>query len=1488
MEKMVKKTSNVLSPSYRQRSPFVPFAIKNDTGLTLYFATVIAEVGTCDVQEFKTKNSWTVVVPGETVPFSFGVRDKMRHQDSHKMKMHQLVVRVDGFQEALPPVSIDKVGIYFRHCPTELKRRDILDASTPQARIIFDVALEGSARKLVTIRSGLLIKNKLSQNLEIKLDSMLPHNSATSCAPSTILTIESDKTLAVPLNYAHSNIYIRPAGSVLKFTHCSPSILWTRHSGEISHELRTCHSHKGFDYRFCVEIQKEKYAIESYHNTHKNDQPAHRITLLPPVKIVNLLPVDLSFNIKNDKGRIVAGSFFMLTNVDVENVVELNILLENFKSSSAIIIPGDCCTDFTCRIRLEDSCGRKLYLQAVINCNKDAKVKIIVSAPYWIINRTGLPLIFRQGASNEAAGQFEENEVARLLTPLLFSFSDHDASPTINARVGKNAIKDGTPQWCSNFHVQKGVQVRKLRITMQDGRPDTVFVVGIEVRQGKGRYRSTHIVTISPRYQLHNRSSYNLIFCQSFFSRCYADPRSQKTCLRIMPNSYMPFHWPRLDQEQLLCVAIQEIPDCCWSGGLQIDANNSMHVNVRDSNGRVYFLRLEVVLQGATFFVVFTDADTMPPPIRVDNFSEVSLTFAQTVCKDFHHSTARSHSSVPYAWDQPTQSPFLTIVAPGGVTKTYDMNKLGNAGNIIYENFIYIAFIGTFPSDTDSLSVESLCKEELVLDVKNGNQVILARKRQGQRSQLWKHTPEGQLQHEGSSPPCHPNQPKTTNILVLDIENTAPQPNNFSRLVLRRIDPRRTSTQTWRFTSEGYLCCAHYNMCVQAQDGFYGLREGSFVVLGMPQPKTHTCTVNGIPIEQAISPQQLRPGSGNLSVEIIMDGPTRVLQIKDTKEKNMYATPDERDWRGIALQQRPLLNLDRKDKEEEKKEFQLTVMLEGLGLSVVDCQVPEELLYALYSNIIAEVVITPEVKKFCISIENVQIDNQLFDSSVPVVLYVTPPNSRSNDEGDQELPAILFKAEIQPQVNENAIIVKYLIFRLKKVSVILEELLLLKLLSFFGFNSQEDERLNKGGDDSEAQILLSKVTAAQSKRYYFGVLQLVPNQIRLSVRTAAKLTPDLQKIKKKLGLTLIKFEDAAVDLKAFNRSHPFETQQFLITSIIKHFKDELLWQAGIILGSVDFLGNPLGFVNDVTEGLSELRQLNVAGMVKNVTHGISNSAAKVTESLSDGLGKVAMDDHHEEIRQKIRQVETGKSKDHIVAGFKGLGFGLLGGFTSMFNQVYEGVSNDGIQGVFSGIGKGLVGTVTKPVVGVLDFASETARAVRDSSRSKLVFERQRPPRCVFGYGGLLPRYSLKQSQGQQYLYMVNDKNYKEQLISFEVLGSASEDLQCIISNERIRIVASNHLPDLTPIIDCHLMDLVSCQDLEEKEHTETRYYIELVMHIAGGSSSLLANLDPIKKPKVRCRSLKLARMVVKQINYAKRLYTEYLYTLKPINKISED
>jgi len=37
----------------------------------------------------------------------------VRHSDTHKVKVHQLAVRVDRWRPC-SPVSVDKVGVYFR------------------------------------------------------------------------------------------------------------------------------------------------------------------------------------------------------------------------------------------------------------------------------------------------------------------------------------------------------------------------------------------------------------------------------------------------------------------------------------------------------------------------------------------------------------------------------------------------------------------------------------------------------------------------------------------------------------------------------------------------------------------------------------------------------------------------------------------------------------------------------------------------------------------------------------------------------------------------------------------------------------------------------------------------------------------------------------------------------------------------------------------------------------------------------------------------------------------------------------------------------------------------------------------------------------------------------------------------------------------------------------------------------------------------------
>lgn len=73
-------------------------------------------------------------------------------------------------------------------------------------------------------------------------------------------------------------------------------------------------------------------------------------------------------------------------------------------------------------------------------------------------------------------------------------------------------------QWCDHFHLHPGIQFCRLTVSFRESRPDVIYLMGVEVKTGRGRYRHTNIVTLSPHYQLYNRSSYNLQFAQKYFA----------------------------------------------------------------------------------------------------------------------------------------------------------------------------------------------------------------------------------------------------------------------------------------------------------------------------------------------------------------------------------------------------------------------------------------------------------------------------------------------------------------------------------------------------------------------------------------------------------------------------------------------------------------------------------------------------------------------------------------------------------------------------------------------------------------------------------------------------------------------------------------------------------------------------------------------------------------------------------------------------------
>ncbi|XP_041352246.1 vacuolar protein sorting-associated protein 13D-like isoform X2 [Gigantopelta aegis] len=1493
----------------RRRLPFIPYMIYNETGSNLWFLTATTTPTSEPSDGLKAKTTsqqldsayikasdWKKVKPGECKPFYFHQREKYRHQKTHEMHINQLVVTVDGWQR-LSAVSVDKVGVYFRHAEPAAKSTMSHRDTVHPARVVFDVQQEGNARKLITVRSAMMIVNRLDSPLEIKLEA------TNESGQYQIMNLQQGGQVPIPLQNVYDRIWARPKDRQVHF--CDRPLHWQHvvKAREYNDGMRKCESVlAGNVYRFCVSVCREQYPEDA--PTKKTDLPrgvpsishpplpGHTITLLPPLTISNLLPVEIHYYFQHTPltGNLKAGKQALLHGADLSEDLYFGVQMENFPQCRELRIPSNT-NNYKVKLRLMDSHAKNRMLELIVRINtyKGGSLKLSVLCPYWLVNKAGVPLVFRQdGAPTEAAGQGEEHEMARSVSPLLFSFSDKESPFLCTMRVGKKVHGlESLPQWCPRFPLDRGIGMRQLNVTPRDkNRPDWVYVIGIEVSPGRGRYRDTTIVTFAPRFIIDNQSHHKLLIAQrhNTLEQKFAGVADH---LVALPDCKIAFHWPRTDFDQLLCVQMDK-PGCHWSGGFFIDKVSSFHINMRNNDSDCLLLKVEVLLQGPTFFIIFADGDVMPPPFRLDNHSEVPILFYQTgTTEDCLRKQLKPHSSVPYAWDEPTMSPQLTLKIPGGTSATYNLNKLEEGPQLCYENFIYIAATHTFSRNyTGSY-------RELVLDCVHDNNLVFKRKETGKRSQMWRMTGDGMLEHEGSMPPRDPRNSKATTAqgLVLDIADIAPQPGRCVPLKLRKRDARRKSTQTWKFSEAGTLTCSAGMLCVQAVGGSSGLQEGAVVVLGprpglprnfdeppSPEHRGHT------PPHMQISRQKLRPGSGCLAVKVLMEGPIRILQINDIQHTTIVRRRLEEieDWEVYEQSGTPPRELQSSPDNADIQNIEVEINLRGgIGISVVN-SLPEELLYITLGTISMTFSSEADLMTMDGQVGLLQIDNQMFGAQRSVLLFVTP---QTRSDVADNTPALHITAHKVRSAKWNAEIFKHLIVSTKKMTVHLEEKLLWKLLQFAGYNKPEDD-MKKMEESCDTHRALS-ASSVLAKRYYFGALKLNTNRITLSMVTSSKLPPDLKAIKHAQSMTLIAFEDAKVDLDPFVRLHPFESSAFLLNEIMIHYTQELKSQAAKILGSVDFLGNPLGLFNDVTEGISGLiKDGNVGGLLKNVAHGVSNSAAKVASSISDGAGTISMDDQYNQTREQLRQ-QGGRSSGHIIAGMKGLGYGIFGGLTGVFTQPIEGAREDGVEGFLKGVGKGVIGTVTKPVSGVFDFTSALANAVRDSSRSS---SRQNPPRirpqrCCYGPGGLLPAYSRQQAEAQQLLFSINDNDYTECVIAMDQLrwGSGGNgdrkrlSMYALITSKQVYFLGSQ---DHDIVLNILYEDLVYCRSFKENRGDgsahELSYYIELTTKADGAAS-----LDSLKHPRVRCEKASIAQKVVQEINYAKNMYDEKVQTLQP-------
>ena len=299
----------------------------------------------------------------------------------------------------------------------------------PPARIVVDVSLDGSARKLIDVRSALLVENRLLQPVELKLE-----NTALKIGDVKEMALSPGEVRPVPLAYVWSRIFAKPStGSVGQWRYCDAPVNWYHIMRQTDNTLDVHSSAHAWNqnaerYKFAVAVRRRNFPLEVSGAGGSGGgldgqgariapspsswiQPAHLITFLPPIVVVNLLPCHLKYRLKGAGAapdtEVAPGKESCLA-VDISEQLTLTLSLDQFPVTADVVLPAGS-SNFEARVRVADGNDRPLYLQVAVTPRFGGALRVTVYAPIWVVNKTGLPLVFRHGCQM-AIARFKSND----------------------------------------------------------------------------------------------------------------------------------------------------------------------------------------------------------------------------------------------------------------------------------------------------------------------------------------------------------------------------------------------------------------------------------------------------------------------------------------------------------------------------------------------------------------------------------------------------------------------------------------------------------------------------------------------------------------------------------------------------------------------------------------------------------------------------------------------------------------------------------------------------------------------------------------------------------------------------------------------------------------------------------------------------------------------------------------------------------------------
>ena len=478
-------------------------------------------------------------------------------------------------------------------------------------------------------------------------------------------------------------------------------------------------------------------------------------------------------------------------------------------------------------------------------------------------------------------------------------------------------------------------------------------------------------------------------------------------------------------------------------------------------------------------------------------------------------------------------------------------------------------------------------------------------------------------------------------------------------------------------------------------------------------------------------PMKLPPAQGSkypkiIDLNIAAEGPTQTLVLSTYKaSRSMYKQKSAQ-----ASQSSVATGFEAKDIESEVT-FKAQLRLAGIGISLVNKNL-KELLYMTFREIEIKYNDSKLYQTLNTTIKWVQIDNQLYGGIFPILLYpsVVPKTGK-----EMEAHPIFHTMVTRVKDDSYGVLyIKYATVLLQQMTLEIDEDFIFAMLDFTKVPGASWTEEHEGKLCDESLDIPEPQKEEQGQDVYFELLHLQPAQLDLSfVRTERINAEDNTSTSNPLmffvnimTMSVGNVNDAPLRLNALMLENARISIPALLANIQSHYTQECIRQVHIILGSADFLGNPVGLFTNVSSGVADIfyepyqglvmtdrpQELGIgiakgaSSFVKKSVFGFSDSMAKFTGSMSKGLAAATLDKEYQDQRRMSKSRNRPKHALYgVTSGGNAFASSMASGIGGLARHPMQGAEKEGLPGFVKGVGKGFLGLATKPAIGAFDLAS---------------------------------------------------------------------------------------------------------------------------------------------------------------------------------------